>query len=469
MHPTRRVLYNYLFDPVFPRRRAGTVIRTGIAAGMFQKISTSDRLVDIDEYLDSLRLRVTRNFCMFCFVLSILAVFPSYFARVPLTLVINTACMVCYAIPLLLVLRTREYRFAAKIFVCIAVLVTLLNAIVTNCDFSPPTVVWYFVYLVFAHLVLNITWATCVAGVGFISVTTFTVFRLLHLTKENSHLVQDSIIVGSPIALGVAMVALLYLLIIYKRLRDVMLRKIVESNREKAQLMRVVSHDMRNYLGAILGMCDVIKDDIERGTTHTVAELREYLGMIERSASGGISLTEEVALIARELPERQYLEHLELVELITPIANRYQVLGRSKGVAFHISAGSQKINVAVDRDKLSRVVENLLSNALKFSRRGGIVTISAVRQGRHAVVSVADTGIGIPASIREKVFEPFSSAGRPGTDNEKSVGLGLSIVKKLVEAHGGSIRLESEEGRGTTFYVELPALESSSPPVQPAS
>ena len=111
--------------------------------------------------------------------------------------------------------------------------------------------------------------------------------------------------------------------------------------------------------------------------------------------------------------------------------------------------------MAINKDRFSRAIENLLSNATKFSRKDDTITISTRCSGGPVVISVADTGIGIPQELRDKIFEPFTKAGRAGTADEKSIGLGLSMVKKTVHLHGGNIRFESEVGKGSTFFIQL--------------
>jgi two-component system sensor histidine kinase VicK len=96
--------------------------------------------------------------------------------------------------------------------------------------------------------------------------------------------------------------------------------------------------------------------------------------------------------------------------------------------------------------------------ALKFSRKGDTVTVATSCEPGYAVISVADTGIGIPEEIKGALFEQYTNSGRSGTAGEKSIGLGLSIVKRLVELHNGTIRFESQEEKGTTFYIRLKGI-----------
>ncbi|HPA63560.1 MAG TPA: ATP-binding protein [Spirochaetota bacterium] len=116
----------------------------------------------------------------------------------------------------------------------------------------------------------------------------------------------------------------------------------------------------------------------------------------------------------------------------------------------------------VNRVKFSRVMDNLISNALKFTHYGGSIRIEIKQiQNEEILISIADTGIGIPASLQDDLFKPYTVSGREGTSNEKSTGLGLSITKEIVELHCGKIWFESKEGKGTTFFIILPGIKSN--------
>jgi signal transduction histidine kinase len=419
-----------------------------------------DEYGNLDEHFDDMRFRVTRNFCIFCFALALLAIPSSSFAKDRTTLIINSIGVFFYVIPMVIALKPGRYTLAAKCFICVAMTATFINAVAANLDISLPTTVWYFVYLVFAHLVLNLSWAIAVGGMGLVSVTIFSVLRHMGLNRVNPNLMDNSLVVGSPIALFVAFIALLYLLTVYKRLRDEMVKKLLESNREKNQLVGIMSHDLRNYLGVINPISSIIRDTMKDCTDQQIArETISNLTLVEQASSQAMKMVTEVLEVTRNEAEKMiFLEEKEITSFIAPIFQRYEVLARSKGVRFVMATDSAQAMVAINKDKFSRVIENLLSNATKFTRHGDTVTVSTRCSGRTVVIAVADTGIGIPADIQEKVFEPFTKAGRSGTANEKSIGLGLSIVKKIVHAHGGTIRFESENGKGTTFSIQLAAV-----------
>jgi signal transduction histidine kinase len=341
------------------------------------------------------------------------------------------------------------------------------NAVVANYSNTIPIFAWFFVYIVFAHLVLDLSWAILVAVIGTGLMTFFTVIHLTHLVRfihPDPVMVDRNILIGSPITLFFAFTALLYLLTVYRRLRDVMFRSVLESNSEKSQLVGIMSHDMRNYLGAVQNLCSLLRDELQVSSNGESNEnVIHNIGLVEQASGEALALVEEVVAASRDASDGElYLEEIEITRFITPILQRYQVIARSKGVKFVMSSDTEEVCVAINRSRFSRVIENLLSNARKFSRQGDTVTISAKCSDGSVIISVADTGIGIPPEMQDKVFEPFTKAGRAGTANEKSIGLGMSIVKKLVEQHGGSIWLSSEVGKGTTFFIRLPGVKQGS-------
>jgi signal transduction histidine kinase len=129
------------------------------------------------------------------------------------------------------------------------------------------------------------------------------------------------------------------------------------------------------------------------------------------------------------------------------------------GVRLHYSAAGASIRVRADPDRLAQVVTNLVSNAVKFSPRGASVRVRAESRNGQARVLVEDAGPGVPEDFREQLFRPFAQADGSVTRSRGGTGLGLSIAKTLVESAGGRIGVDSPQGRGATFWFELPLVE----------
>jgi len=133
-----------------------------------------------------------------------------------------------------------------------------------------------------------------------------------------------------------------------------------------------------------------------------------------------------------------------------------QLIADKKHQKLNLLALPKPLNVNVDKDRIGRMINNLLGNAIKFSSAGEEIIIAAEQKDKTILISVKDNGIGIPPGMQNEVFNTFSGIRRMGTAGEKSFGLGLSICKQIVEAHNGEIWVESEPGKGSVFFVELP-------------
>ena len=262
---------------------------------------------------------------------------------------------------------------------------------------------------------------------------------------------------------------------------DVTARKIAEADREhahtllrrqnallrdadrlKGELISVVSHDLRTPLTSIMGYLELILDEDDDRLT---PEQRGFLEVIERNADRLLALVNDLLLISRaeagklelDLAEADLAEvAADVVEAQRPGAERLEL---------ELLLVDEPVLAVVDRARIAELLENLVSNALKFTPAGGSVEVRVSRRDGAPVLEVADTGIGISAGDRNHLFERFFRSRR--ARKVPGVGLGLSIVKAIADAHGGRISVESGPGRGTTFRVEL-ALESAVAADRPA-
>ena len=134
----------------------------------------------------------------------------------------------------------------------------------------------------------------------------------------------------------------------------------------------------------------------------------------------------------------------------------YQATQQLTGKTFHFLPDSDKIYLELDDFKFMQVINNLISNAIKFTPDGGEITVALEEKEDRVLIRVADTGIGIPEKFHATLFDKFTRARRTGIKGEPSVGLGMSIIKTIVEWHQGKIWFESRENKGTTFFIEVP-------------
>ena len=230
-------------------------------------------------------------------------------------------------------------------------------------------------------------------------------------------------------------------------------RRLAEADREKDELISVVSHDLRTPLTSIVGYLELaLEDDGEDGPLGKAR--REFLLVAQRNSQRLSRLVEDLLFVTRARAGRAGLE-LEAVDtgaLVRDVAAAALPAARSAGVA--LTAHGDGTEIVADGHRLAEAVENLVSNAIKFTPAGGRVDVEVTADDEAAVVVVRDTGPGISAEDRERVFDRFFRA--EGTEGVPGAGLGLAIVKAIAEAHGGTVSLESAPGEGAAFALRLP-------------
>lgn len=215
-----------------------------------------------------------------------------------------------------------------------------------------------------------------------------------------------------------------------------------------------VAHDLRSPLQAVLGFAEfLLEEELDE-------HQRELVERIGRSAEQMSRLTDELLdtlVVGGAALDRS---PVDIDALVDDLVARYLLLGTGRDVTVRRvdePAGEQASALVLgDRARLERVLENLASNAVKFSPDGGTVRITVRTTDDEVAVSVADEGPGIAPEDQEAVFQPFHRA--EGSETVPGIGLGLSIVRQLVERHGGSVTLASAVGHGATFTVRLPRL-----------
>ncbi len=237
--------------------------------------------------------------------------------------------------------------------------------------------------------------------------------------------------------------------------REQSARLMVESaNRSKDEFLAILSHELRTPLNAILGWAEILQ-----GGEPSRAEVREGMEIIERNARAQARLVEDVLEVSRIIcgKVRLNIAPLDLMSVVDAALTGARPAAAAKGIALRRLAPASGKQVSGDADRLQQVVWNLLTNAIKFTPRGGEVSVAVAWQNGEAEIRVTDTGIGISNDFLPYVFDRFRQSDASTTRSHGGLGLGLSITKHLVEMHGGTISAASEgEGRGSEFAVRLP-------------
>lgn len=230
-------------------------------------------------------------------------------------------------------------------------------------------------------------------------------------------------------------------------------RRLEEMNRDKDGLISIVAHDLRAPLNRSAALAELISSS---GPLNP--EQIKYLGMIHKVNDDGGRLIQDLLEMNsyENLDFRIDRQPVDLRELLERTVRGFEKVAQDKAIALHIQVPTEPVEAATDEKLLGRVIDNLLSNAIKFTKPGKNVYLQVERQNGHAHVVVRDEGQGISVEDQKKMFRKFQRLSARPTGGESSTGLGLSIVKTLIERLDGEIDLASEVGKGTEFRIKLP-------------
>jgi signal transduction histidine kinase len=239
------------------------------------------------------------------------------------------------------------------------------------------------------------------------------------------------------------------------------------SDRAKDEFIALASHELRTPLTSICGYLDILA---EGDVGPLVPEQRRVVGVIERNAKRLVRLVDDLLVVARSDAGRLgiVLDDLDLADLARDCVQGASPAAEERGLDLSARVDVQTLPVRADRARLGQVIDNLIANALKFTPPGGQVEVAVAVEGEEALVEVSDTGIGIPRADHARLFERFYRTSQAIAAAAPGSGLGLAISKMIVDAHGGRIQVESEDGAGATFRVLLP-LATTARPASPAA
>jgi signal transduction histidine kinase len=232
-----------------------------------------------------------------------------------------------------------------------------------------------------------------------------------------------------------------------------------ELNRRKDEFLSTLGHELRNPLAPILNALEIIRlsaDDID-----TIGRQRERL---ERQVGQMVRLVDDLLDVSRITTGKLRLtpELLTLQDVFSAALDISRPHLEKAHLKFTADLPAETVYLNADRVRLAQVFSNLLNNAAKYSERNGRVSLTATVVNDRVIVRVRDTGVGIPRDVLPRVFELFTQVDRTLNRSEGGLGVGLALVRRLVEMHGGTVSAHSEgPGKGTEFTVDLPVVEES--------
>ncbi len=232
-----------------------------------------------------------------------------------------------------------------------------------------------------------------------------------------------------------------------------------ELDRLKSEMVRMTSHDLKNPLQAAMANVELLRDDLLESSQHalipSIDEIDWQLQRMTRIIRGVLDLERVKTGLVR-------LESCPPSRMIGDAVNELTQFAHSHEVRLVVDVSDSLPNVKCDFEQFKRALVNLLENAVKFTARGGTVRVAAYARENTVVFEVSDNGVGIALDVQPRIFDRFYRVQQKGTEHITGSGIGLSLVKTVVENHRGSIWLTSQEGEGSTFYISLPSAGKNS-------
>ncbi|MCC2546619.1 PAS domain-containing sensor histidine kinase [Hymenobacter sp. BT175] len=249
----------------------------------------------------------------------------------------------------------------------------------------------------------------------------------------------------------------------YTILEDISERKKLETSLKRVYdaqetILQLATHDLKSPIAHIQLLTDLLQREVasRSGQGPPPPEMVHYLTLIHTACAHATTLLEDVLYIG-DLDEHGLQKTpTDLPAFVTTRLAVHQLAARAAGVTLALDLPAEGLHARLHPEKFSRVLDNLLGNALKFTPAGGTVTLRVAAHNGKVRFTVQDTGIGIPGKLHNHLFDKFNPTRRAGLQGETTTGLGLFIAKQIVELHGGDIWLESREQAGSSFFIELP-------------
>lgn len=234
---------------------------------------------------------------------------------------------------------------------------------------------------------------------------------------------------------------------------EMALEELKANEKEKVRILKSVAHDVMNPISAIFSLIDILANE---SSTYTSAQL-EIMELMKDACTSSLNLSKDILEVSVKIENTDMSrERTDINKLLTRSVDllNYQALAKGQHIQLHLP--TEPVYANVYKEKIWRLFNNLIANAIKFSYNNSEISIKLELQGKNVHISVQDNGIGIPDRNKPYIFDMFTDARTPGTSGEAPHGLGLSISQHIAKAHNGNIWFESTEGIGSTFHIVFP-------------
>jgi signal transduction histidine kinase/ABC-type amino acid transport substrate-binding protein len=224
-------------------------------------------------------------------------------------------------------------------------------------------------------------------------------------------------------------------------------------NQEKNDLIKILAHDLRSPISNISGCADLLKE--RKNLDEDSEKMIDFISQSSEKIESMISKILDVDAIDSG-DHNLTIEEIDINNVVQTVVSENIDKAESKGITITAQLKSEKLKIKADHFYTSQIIENLLTNAIKFSKKNTEIKISAKRDDQGIQISVSDQGPGLTEEDKKRIFKKYQVLSATPTGGETSIGIGLSIVKRYTEIMGGGVSFESQVGKGTTFFIQLP-------------
>ncbi|GAA0179558.1 hypothetical protein SH2C18_24040 [Clostridium sediminicola] len=244
-------------------------------------------------------------------------------------------------------------------------------------------------------------------------------------------------------------------------IKEKLLEEAKKYDQMKDQFLATISHELKTPLNIILGIIQLIEQGMaEKNKVPNMEKLNNYKNISKQNCYRLLKLINNLIDITKIDSGFMSLnlKNYNIVSVVEDISLSIVEYAQSKGITIIFDTETEEEIIAVDAEKMERVMLNLFSNAVKFTDEGGVIKVNLLRKQNSIIIRVKDSGIGIPEDMRGKIFDRFSQVDSSLSRNTEGSGIGLALVKSIVELHNGTITLNSEAGTGSEFIIEIPVV-----------
>jgi signal transduction histidine kinase len=225
--------------------------------------------------------------------------------------------------------------------------------------------------------------------------------------------------------------------------------RLIQVNKQTRLNYQKVIHDLRNPIANIQGIIEIISEAVIDDDS------RQMLELSAQSSKHAMDILEDLLFVEMDENKPLLLQKTEMNRFFLECVKEQNGIAFKKNIQIKTDFEEKTIAKTIDRKQLKRAIQNIMSNAFKFSLPGSVIKVSSKIVNDKITLKIVDSGIGIPENLQGEIFNKFSKAQRIGTNGETSTGLGLCFTKQCIERHSGIIEFKSEVGKGTKFYVTL--------------